>query len=103
MTEKEALKIVKKAFPKYQFVRVTDYRNLYVFIIGGREGELQNPIAVEKDTGKTLVFHPLMNDPQAYVQAVKENSHELKDNNYDRKVKAGEDAIAHALKRGEKL
>ena len=95
MTEKEALRIAQKKFPKSQFVWVTDYKNLYVFTTGG--DRIENPIAVEKGTGKVLVFHPMLNDPPAYFKAAKEDGHEIKMDAYTAKVKAGEDAVLHAL------
>lgn len=101
MTEQQAFSAATKEFIKSTFDRVTDYKNLYVFSCANRDGPLQNPIAVEKDTGKVFIFHPLLNDPEAYFRAVAENGHCLQESSYDQKLKAGAEAVAHALKRGE--
>ena len=96
MTEKKALRIAQKKFPKNQFAWVTEYKGMYVFTTNG--DRIENPIAVEKETGKVLVFHPMLNDPQAYFKTAKEKGHEIKMDAYTAKVKSGEDAVDHALR-----
>lgn len=102
MTEQQAIEIMKKAFPEFILQTVTDYKNFFVFTMQPKdamEGMLwiNNPTAVEKETGRTLSFHPMLNEPKAYFKAVRENGHEIKMDAYMAKVKTGEDAVEHAL------
>ena len=77
MTEQEALKVAQKMLPKAVFIKVTDYKNWFVFGVDAAKSGLMNPVAVDKANGKPMIFHPLMHDPQAYFKAVKESSHLL--------------------------
>lgn len=101
MTESQALKIAEKMVPGCIFATVTEYKNWFVFGTDHRKSGNINPIAVDRTTGKPMVFHPMLNDPEAYLKAVRENGHPLKKSEYDRKVEAGKDAIAHALLKSE--
>lgn len=96
MTEKQALTYASKLL-RGKATQVTSYKNFYIFTASIRNGSLENPIAVDKETGKTFVFHPMKNDPEAYFKAVRENGHLISDSAYNQKVTAGKKAIAHSL------
>lgn len=107
MTESEACNILRKEYPDYKLLTVTDYKGYYVFVMQPKNMpdaclSMENPTAVEKSTGKTFTFHPMLNDPKAYFKAVRENSHSVdttEASSYSQKVEAGKNAIAHALGR----
>lgn len=101
MTELQALKIAQKMIPGCVFVTVTNYKNWFVFGTDPFKSGRMNPIAVDKNTGKPMVFHPMLNDPTEYFKAVQENGHSIasaKESAYDRKVESGKDAITHVLR-----
>lgn len=102
MTEQEACSIMSREYPELEMESVTDYKGYFVFTSRRRnapEGmqEIDDPIAVEKETGRTLSFHPLRHSPEAYFKAVRENSHPVANSTYDKKVDVGKNAVAHSL------
>ena len=102
MTEQEACTIMAQQFPELELQTVTDYNNYFVFTYRRCNApvgvpEVDDPIAVEKTTEKTLSFHPLRNNPKAYFKAVRENNHPVIRSTYDKKVESGKEAVAHSL------